>query len=826
MKKIFTLLFVLASTLVSYSQTIVISQVYGAGGNAGAPLNADYVELHNVTGVSQSLAGLSIQYSSATNTGAWSGVAALPSLSIPAGGYFLIQMSSTGTNGSPLPAVDHQAAPTIAMAAASGKVALVNGTTALTGCPSTNVIDLVGYGTANCSETSPTAVLSISDAAFRNNSGCTDTNNNLSDFTLGTPAPRNAATPVFICGTPPPPSPSITAGTVTDFGNVNVGSNSSSQSFNISGTNLTGAPGNITITAPSANFQVSNNNTTWGASTTIPYSTATLSATSIFVRFTPQSAGPQSGNVSITGGGIATAVLVAVSGNGVVPSTPTISITGSPAFGNVCIGTVAGPTAFTVNGSNLTNQDVTVGPLAGYQLSTSAGGPFNNSLTIPQAGGNFSQNIFVTFNPVAAISYNGNIPVNGGGITTAANASVTGSGVNTIASVTTGSASAITTTSATLAGSITANGCSAVTSYGVEYSLINGFTNGTVVTSTNLNAGNFTAGLSGLAPATTYYYKAFAINAGGTAYGVQRSFITAAPPPPSLNATNPDGFGSVCVDSSAGPNSFTISGVNLSTAAITVGPLSGFTFSLSNTGPFTETLAITQAGGTYSQTVYAIFTPTADINYSGNVPVSGAGAPAISTAVTASGINSTASLLTGDSTIISSNAVITRGSILDIGCSEVTSYGIEYSGVNGFINGTGVRVASNNLNGTDFSVNLNGLVQNTIYYYKAYAINNGGISYGSQRFFITPAIPGGLVIYSTPIIRGTTMRYSLSGIKPGHYSARIRNSVGQLVFQRDLILQVNFIDDKFVFPSVLPMGLYNLEIMNYEFKIQKSFLVQ
>ena len=69
------------------------------------------------------------------------------------------------------------------------------------------------------------------------------------------------------------------------------------------------------------------------------------------------------------------------------------------------------------------------------------------------------------------------------------------------------------------------------------------------------------------------------------------------------------------------------------------------------------------------------------------------------------------------------------------------------------------------------------------------------------------------------------MHYSLSGIKPGHYSARIHNSVGQLVYQRDLIIPVNFIDDEFTFLSTLPMGLYNLEIRNHEFKIQKSFLV-
>jgi hypothetical protein len=47
---------------------VVISQVYGAGGNAGATLNADYVELFNPTGNTLTLNNYSIQYASAAGT--------------------------------------------------------------------------------------------------------------------------------------------------------------------------------------------------------------------------------------------------------------------------------------------------------------------------------------------------------------------------------------------------------------------------------------------------------------------------------------------------------------------------------------------------------------------------------------------------------------------------------------------------------------------------------------------------------------------------------------------------------------------------------------
>src|SRR5258708_3476172 len=103
MKKIFTLLF-LACSFAAFSQstTITISQIYGAGGNAGAVYNADYVELHNISSVAQSINGFSIQYQSAAGTTAWTGVSALPNASIPAGGYYLIQMSAAGATGAAL----------------------------------------------------------------------------------------------------------------------------------------------------------------------------------------------------------------------------------------------------------------------------------------------------------------------------------------------------------------------------------------------------------------------------------------------------------------------------------------------------------------------------------------------------------------------------------------------------------------------------------------------------------------------------------------------------------------------------------------------------
>ena len=153
------------------------------------------------------LTGWSVQVATATGT-SWS-VTNLTATSLAPGQYYLIQEAAGagGTANLPTP----EATGTIAMSATAGKVALVNTTTALTGsCPTgASIRDFVGYGsTANCFEGSgPTPAPSNTNAVLRNNSGCTDTDQNALDFTVGAPNPRNTASttnPCLISSIAPP----------------------------------------------------------------------------------------------------------------------------------------------------------------------------------------------------------------------------------------------------------------------------------------------------------------------------------------------------------------------------------------------------------------------------------------------------------------------------------------------------------------------------------------------------------------------------------------------------------------------------------------------
>ena len=211
------LLVLLASLLVlpaaarASNSGIVVSQIYGGGGNSGASFRNDYVELFNAGSSSVDLSGWTLQYATAAGT-TWQPTAL--NGTIGAGRYYLIQLASNAEIGATLPSAD--ATGTSNIGAASGKVALVRGTGALAcgasagSCSANSLVeDLVGYGDASDFEGSgSTAGLSNTSAALRAGDGCADTGDNAADFTAGTPTPRNSASPAHSCASTQAPGPS------------------------------------------------------------------------------------------------------------------------------------------------------------------------------------------------------------------------------------------------------------------------------------------------------------------------------------------------------------------------------------------------------------------------------------------------------------------------------------------------------------------------------------------------------------------------------------------------------------------------------------------
>jgi hypothetical protein len=133
----------------------------------------------------------------------------------------------------------------------------------------------------------------------------------------------------------PPPAASATATTVA-FGPVVVGTTSAVQIFSVTGTNLSPTAGNDTVTAPSG-FEVSTDGSTWSSFVTIPYTGGSFVNKPVYIHFIPTAYASYTNTVTLTGGGVSSAVNITVTGNGVFPcsGTPSIgSASVSPTSGN------------------------------------------------------------------------------------------------------------------------------------------------------------------------------------------------------------------------------------------------------------------------------------------------------------------------------------------------------------------------------------------------------------------------------------------------------------------------------------------------------------
>ncbi|GAA1367862.1 lamin tail domain-containing protein [Catellatospora chokoriensis] len=175
------------------SPDIVISQVYGGGGNVGATYTNDYIELFNRGDAAVDVTGWSVQYASVGGS-SWR-TTPLAGVVLP-GTYYLVGQAAGAGGTKPLPTPN--ATDVIPMSSTAGKVALVTSLAALTcdtGCAAlAEVRDFVGYGTAASSYEgagrAPT--LSNTTAALRDDAGASDTDDSSADFTAGEPTPRNS----------------------------------------------------------------------------------------------------------------------------------------------------------------------------------------------------------------------------------------------------------------------------------------------------------------------------------------------------------------------------------------------------------------------------------------------------------------------------------------------------------------------------------------------------------------------------------------------------------------------------------------------------------
>jgi uncharacterized protein (TIGR02145 family) len=294
-------------------------------------------------------------------------------------------------------------------------------------------------------------------------------------------------------------------------------------------------------------------------------------------------------------------------------------------------------------------------------------------------------------------------------------------------------------------GNITSNGGSNVTVRGVCWSTS---PNPTIALNTKTvngsGSGLYSSSITQLTPVTTYYLRAYATNAVGTAYGNELSFVTSAALP-SLTTSEATAITSTTAStggtiSSDGGGTITVSGIVWGT---TINPTlttnAGSTTDGSSTGTFTSNLSELNPGTTYYVRAYA--TNSAGTAYGNQITLSAL--PVLATVITTEIMQ------------INSNSGLSGGNITSNGGANVTARGVCWSTSP---NPT-IALNTKTVNGSGsglYNSSITQLTPITTYYLRAYATNAVGTAYGNELSFVTSAALPTLTTSQATAITSTT----------------------------------------------------------------------
>jgi uncharacterized protein (TIGR02145 family) len=389
-------------------------------------------------------------------------------------------------------------------------------------------------------------------------------------------------------------------------------------------------------------------------------------------------------------------------------TTPTVSVTATPTSitttSAVGGGTISNTGGATISTSGLV-WDASTNPTIALSTKTTDGttsGTFTSSITGLTQGATYHVRAYATnylgtsYGPVVTFT------------------TVTTPTVSATATVT-----SITGTTATSGGTISSDGGSAVTSRGVVWGTTTGSSTYSVTSGTG--TGTYTANLSSLSIATTYFVRAFATNSAGTVYGPEVQFATLNIPtissttvPSSITGSSAISGGTITADG----------GSNVTSRGLVWGTTSGSsTFSVttgSGTGTYTSSITGLARSTTYFVRAFAT-------NIAGTVY-----GPEIT--LTTLGVEVPILANTSAASRIGPNTASVGVTISSDGGGSIISSGVCW-------NTTGTPSTADNKttdgSGTTFSSSMTGLSENTTYYVRSYATNSAGTSYGSQISFST-----------------------------------------------------------------------------------------
>jgi pectin methylesterase-like acyl-CoA thioesterase len=445
------------------------------------------------------------------------------------------------------------------------------------------------------------------------------------------------------------PTPTITANptTLSAF-NQNLGIPSASQTYSVSGQNLT----TPLLVLPPANYEVSLDGITWNNNLTplvlTPVS-GTVANTTVYVRLNASAVGTYSGNVQNT---IAAGTTVNVAVTGTTAAIPTILTTGTLSTFSQTLGTPSASQTYTVTGFNLSN-NVTITPPANYEISADGGTTWFNSssplVLTPSAGSIAATTITIRLNAPVSGTYSGNvvhvstgattvnIPVNG---VTSGTPTLIQTGTLSNFSQTVGTASAVQTY--TLSGSALTGNVTVTPPAGYELSIngSNWFTSASplVLTPTAGALANTTISvrLNAAAPGT-YSGNIVHVSAGATTVNVPVNGTAVAAPV--FTATAALNAFAQTIGAPSAVQTYTVSGSNL-TGSVTLTPPANYEISDNGTTWYTNAspLTLTPTAGAIAATISVRLNATTAGTYSGNIIHIGTGFTTVNVPVTGTAV--------------------------------------------------------------------------------------------------------------------------------------------------------------------------------------------
>ncbi|OPX84342.1 MAG: Fibronectin type III domain protein [Pelotomaculum sp. PtaB.Bin104] len=302
---------------------------------------------------------------------------------------------------------------------------------------------------------------------------------------------------------------------------------------------------------------------------------------------------------------------------------------------------------------------------------------------------------------------------------------LTACGIVVVPSVESGNATK-TTSTATLNGSITSNGGGTISEYGFYWgTTANPATKKTV--GTNNQTGAYTASLSGLNADTTYYYKAFAKNEKGEAFGEVKSFKTdkvVVKPTVTTSAA-----GSITTSSALLNGNITSNGNSAVTEY-------GFYWGTSTNPSTKKSVGTNDQSGAFSTSLTGLNPNTTYYFKAYAKNTQGESFGDVLNFTTAKEIVKPTVTTVSAGNIDYGSATL-NGTIGDNGGAPITDYGFYWGTTNN--PATKVTLGTANYTG-EINYELSGLTDGTKYYFKAYATNAKGTTFGSVLNFTTGVI--------------------------------------------------------------------------------------